>query len=220
MLLARYGPACILVDENLDILYFHGETSRYLEHARGPASLNLKKLAPPSLLMELSAAVREVQSHGDSVQKRYFPPSAGRAAGESQLEVIPVQVPGIEGQYYLILFEDGAQKPIQSRSSGWLSRLRTTRLEKIPAGQSSDNAQLRRELEALQNFLKFTIEEHETVKEEMKSAHEELLSMNEEYLSTNEELETARRNCSNQRGVGRHQRRIAQPQRRIESRES
>jgi hypothetical protein len=27
VLLARYGPACILVDENLDILYFHGETS-------------------------------------------------------------------------------------------------------------------------------------------------------------------------------------------------
>jgi two-component system CheB/CheR fusion protein len=142
--------------------------------------------------MELSAAVREVQSHGDSVQKRYIPPSAGRAAGENQLEVIPVQVPGIEGQYYLILFENGTQKPIQSRSSGRLSRLRTNRLEKIPASQSSDNAQLRRELEALQNFLKLTIEEHETVKEEMKSAHEELLSMNEEYLSTNEELETAK----------------------------
>jgi two-component system CheB/CheR fusion protein len=106
--------------------------------------------------------------------------------------VIPVKVPGIEAQYYLILFEDGSQKPIQSRFSGWVSRLRTTRLEKIPAGQSSDNAQLRRELEALQNFLKVTIEEHETVKEEMKSAHEELLSMNEEYLSTNEELETAK----------------------------
>ena len=55
-----------------------------------------------------------------------------------------------------------------------------------------DTAQLRRELEALQDFLKLTIQEHEAAKEEMKSAHEELLSMNEEYLSTNEELETAK----------------------------
>jgi len=192
VLLARYGPACVLVDDNLDILFFHGETSRFLEDARGPASLNLKKLGPPSLLVELSTAIREVQSHGDSVRKQHFPTDPASVDGENQVEVISVQVPGIEGQYYLILFEDGTQKPVQSRSVGWLSRWRTNRFKQIPAGGRGDVAQLRRELEALQNFLKVTIEEHEAAKEEMKSAHEELLSMNEEYFSTNEELETAK----------------------------
>src|SRR3984957_20322959 len=35
ILLARYAPASILVDDDLNVLYFHGETGRYLEHSRG-----------------------------------------------------------------------------------------------------------------------------------------------------------------------------------------
>ena len=108
VLLARYGPACILLDGDLDILYFHGDTSRYLEHARGPASLNLKQLAPPGLLVELSAAIREVNSTGHSVRKNYFPAIAGRAPGENQIEVIPVRISAVEEKYYLVLFEAGA----------------------------------------------------------------------------------------------------------------
>ena len=195
VLLARYGPPCILVDDNLDILYFHGETSRFLEHASGPASLNLKNLAPPGLLLELSAAIREVHSTFGSVRKNYFPAIAARASGENQLEVIPVRISGVEEHYYLVLFEAGAGQRDESRPTGWLRRLRTIGLPRIDPGRSvtnADSVQLRRELEALQDFLKLTIQEHEAAKEEMKSAHEELLSMNEEYLSTNEELETAK----------------------------
>jgi two-component system, chemotaxis family, CheB/CheR fusion protein len=195
VLLARYGPACILVDDNLDILYFHGETSRFLEHARGPASLNLKNLAPPGLLLELSAAIREVHSIGGSVRKSYFPAIGARPSGENQLEVIPVRISRAEEHYYLVLFEAGAEQRDESRPTGWLSRLRTIGLPRIDPGRSvtnADSVQLRREIEALQDFLKLTIQEHEAAKEEMKSAHEELLSMNEEYLSTNEELETAK----------------------------
>jgi two-component system CheB/CheR fusion protein len=40
LLLTRYAPASILIDDGLNVVYFHGETSRYLEHARGAASLN------------------------------------------------------------------------------------------------------------------------------------------------------------------------------------
>jgi two-component system CheB/CheR fusion protein len=184
-----------LVDDNLNVLYFHGETSRYLEHARGPASLNLKNLASPGLLVELSAAIREVDSTGAPIRKTYFPAIAARASGENQLEVIPVWISGVEEHYYLVLFEAGAVKRAASRPTGWLPRLRTIGLARTQPGQSvtdADGAQLRRELEALQDFLKLTIQEHEAAKEEMKSAHEELLSMNEEYLSTNEELETAK----------------------------
>ena len=61
-LLARYAPACVLIDDGLNILYFHGETSRYLEHARGPASLNLQKLARPGLLVELVPAIQAART--------------------------------------------------------------------------------------------------------------------------------------------------------------
>src|SRR6185295_4468141 len=38
-MLRRYGPAGVLVDENLDILQFRGETAAYLEHLTGESSL-------------------------------------------------------------------------------------------------------------------------------------------------------------------------------------
>ena len=41
MLLARYGPASVVVDESLDILEFRGDTDPFLEHGHGQASLNL-----------------------------------------------------------------------------------------------------------------------------------------------------------------------------------
>lgn len=195
VLLARFGPASVLVDADLEVLYFHGDTSRYLEHARGPASLNLKQLAPPGLLVELSAAMRDVNSNGDSAHRNYFPAIAGREPGENQLEVIPVRISGVEEKYYLVLFEAGPGRRVETRPPGRWSRWLTLGQPGLSPARgvaSPDTAQLRRELEALQDFLKLTIQEHEAAKEEMKSAHEELLSMNEEYLSTNEELETAK----------------------------
>jgi two-component system CheB/CheR fusion protein len=61
LLLTRYAPASILIDDGLNVLYLHGETSRYLEHARGAASLNLQQICRPGLLVELSPAIHEAQ---------------------------------------------------------------------------------------------------------------------------------------------------------------
>ena len=41
MLLARYGPPGVVVDEGLNILEFRGDTDPFLEHGHGQASLNL-----------------------------------------------------------------------------------------------------------------------------------------------------------------------------------
>ena len=38
VLLARYAPACVLVDENLDVVQFRGRTGPYLEQPAGPAA--------------------------------------------------------------------------------------------------------------------------------------------------------------------------------------
>ncbi len=53
--MARFAPASLLVDEALNILQFRGETGPYLEHASGPPSLNLQRVARPELLVEIIA---------------------------------------------------------------------------------------------------------------------------------------------------------------------
>jgi two-component system CheB/CheR fusion protein len=193
LLLARYNPACILIDEGLNILYFQGETSRYLEHARGPASLNLQKLARPGLLVELAAAIQAARTEGAPVRREGIRVETEGAVRETRLEVIPVKLPDTEAGCYLILFEEAAPRATQQRTAPWLARW----WPKTPRGAPETEKdrqilQLKHELEATRDYLQTAIEEHEAAQEELKSAHEEALSATEEFQSTNEELETAK----------------------------
>ncbi|MDE2263418.1 MAG: hypothetical protein KGL45_12910, partial [Gammaproteobacteria bacterium] len=64
VLLARFAPASLLVDEALNILQVRGETGPYLELASGAPSLNLHRVARPELLVEIIPAVQEVRESG------------------------------------------------------------------------------------------------------------------------------------------------------------
>ena len=195
LLLARYAPASILIDYALNVLYFHGETGRYLEHSRGTASLNLEKICRPGLLVELSPAIHEARTTERPVRRERVRVEAPGEEHEIDLEVIPVKLAGIESHYFLIIFGQDSTDGSESAREGMLVRLYTSLLGAGSAQQTERDhqiASLRRELEATREYLKATVEEHEAATEEMKSAHEEALSANEEFLSTNEELETAK----------------------------
>jgi len=105
LLLTRYAPASVLVDEDLNILQFRGETSPYLEHPPGPATLNLRKLARPSLVVALSTAISEARKEGAPVRREGISLEAQGETREMLLEVIPIRAPETEAPCYLILFE-------------------------------------------------------------------------------------------------------------------
>src|SRR5271170_1567136 len=48
VLLAKHGPAAVLINSDLEILQFSGRTSAFLDPAAGPASLSLAKMARES----------------------------------------------------------------------------------------------------------------------------------------------------------------------------
>ena len=195
LLLTRYAPASVLIDDSLNVLYFNGETSRYLEHVRGAASLNLQKICRPGLLVEISPAIQEAQASQRSVVRegvRIELPDENRTIS---FEITPVNLSGLDSSYFLILFDQVPVNRSVVPPAGLLVRLWGSLFRASPAGESENDAEiarLRRELDATRGFLQTALEEHETAKEEMKSAHEEALSANEEFLSTNEELETAK----------------------------
>lgn len=182
LLLARYSPASVLVDEALNILQFRGETSPYVEHASGTSSLNLQRVARPELLAELVAAIQEARKTGSETRRD------GLSVDDRQdvaVSVIPLQRLSAE-RCYLILFQDGSRPAVGRR------------MHQPPAAPLTESdkdrrlAHAERELASLRNYLHATMEEHEAVKEDLKSAHEEVLSANEEFQSTNEELETSK----------------------------
>src|SRR5438128_2528117 len=181
LLLSKYAPAGVLVNEAAEILQFRGHTSAYLEPAPGQASFNLLKMAREGLLMELRVAIDKARKQNASVRREGLSIKQDGRMAQVTLQVLPLSRPAGE-RNYLVLFE---RVPPSPRAPG----------SKAPgsiAHQRRNIENLRHELTATKEFLQSIIEEREAANQELQAANEELLSSNEELQSTNEELETAK----------------------------
>jgi two-component system, chemotaxis family, CheB/CheR fusion protein len=189
LLLARYAPACVVIDAQMQILQFRGHTSLYLEPASGKASLNLFKMARESLEFELRTAIAKARKSGIPVKKEGILMQDQGVQREVMLEVIPLQSFAAE-RFFVILFED---IPTASGSPGMPIRTGTQPTEKAVRGVKDRRLQhLESELVSTRQEMHSIIEDMEASNEEFQSANEEVLSSNEELRSLNEELETSR----------------------------
>jgi two-component system CheB/CheR fusion protein len=189
VLLTRFAPPGVVVDENLMILQFRGRTGPFLEPAPGVASLDLIKMVREGLLIELRSTLAQAKSQNSAVRKEGLQVrDADGSLRPVNIEVVPIRVPFSGERCFLVLFEEAGQ-PRPGRSPA-APPPPATPAEK--AEQESEVTRLRQELDATREFLQAVIEEHEATSEELKSANEEILSSNEELQSTNEELQTAK----------------------------
>ena len=185
IILARYSPPGVIVDNDLKIIQFRGQTGPYLEPAPGDASLNLLKMAREGLLHGLRTAVHEARKTDTEVQKDGLRINLPTGTAEVKASVLPLGMNSPEGRHFLILFETRPPAPEAA-------------LEKPPARPKNAGAerkrvvQLEQELAASREYLQSIIQDVEAANEELQSANEEVLSSNEELQSTNEELDTAK----------------------------
>jgi two-component system, chemotaxis family, CheB/CheR fusion protein len=196
LLLSRYVPPAVLINEHLEILQTRGRTSSFLELPSGKASLNLLKMARPGLLFELQGAIDEARKQGFETMRQHV-----RVDDEKDklvtIRVVPFKVPTQAQHSFLIVFETDATDE---------DRLATAGRSKAPAGSlvvetgstgehslvGKQIVQLRQELATTKEYLQSIIESQEGTNEELQSANEEIQSGNEELQSTNEELQTSK----------------------------
>ncbi|PCC67167.1 two-component system, chemotaxis family, CheB/CheR fusion protein [Nannocystis exedens] len=186
LVLDRYGPPGVIVDENFQIVQFRGKTGLYLEPAPGDAvqSLNLLKTAREGLLHGLQTALYGARKSDKPVRKRGLRVAFNGAGHDLDLHVIPLSVPG-EERHFLVLFEEAGAAGDPPQEAG----------PPPPQPPSSDDErvkQLQKELAASREHLQSIIQDLEAANEELQSANEEILSSNEELQSTHEELDTAK----------------------------
>ena len=188
VLLEKYAPPGVLVNDDMDILQFRGRTGTYLEPAPGAASFNLLKMARESLLVPLRAVIQEAREGGAVVRRDGIAFRVEDETRKVDIEVIPVPAfPQSEERGYWVLFADGGPE-VPARQS----RRRAEAGRKEKEATEDEAGMLRQELAATKEYLQSIIEGHEALNEELRSASEEVLSANEELQSTNEELETAK----------------------------
>lgn len=184
-LLARFAPASVIIDAQMEILHFRGNTAPYLGPVPGRASLNLFKMARAGLDLELRTALSKARKTGQPVKKAGIHIREHDALRDITVEVLPLNASATE-RYFVILFAETNALPPEAAALRALER-GTRRGAKDRRIQ-----ELEQELEAIREEMRRIIEESEAANEELHSANEESLSSNEELQSLNEELETSK----------------------------
>jgi len=183
-IISSRAPPAIVVNDKMEILSFHGNTSKYLSPSPGQASLDLMKMAKPELNLELQTAIFLARKQKSPVRRENVRYKHNGDFREVNFEIDPVEVPNIGETFYMILFEDVC--PALTKPEGEPSSIQSDMVARTV------NEELRRELASTKENLQTIIEEQEATNEELRSALEEVQSSNEELQSTNEELETAK----------------------------
>jgi two-component system CheB/CheR fusion protein len=182
LLLQRFAPASVLINQEGDILYITGRTGKYLEPAAGKANMNIYAMARDGLRNELSGAIRKAKLNYEPIILRNI--KIGNNGGAQFVDVTfqATEKPDAFKGTIMIVFADVIILPKQVSGKS-----KTGKQIKDTIEQESQ-IELQRTLEELQS----TREEMQTSQEELKSTNEELQSTNEELQSTNEELTTSK----------------------------
>jgi two-component system, chemotaxis family, CheB/CheR fusion protein len=194
LLLSRYVPPAVLINEHLEILQTRGRTASFLELPSGKASLNLLKMARPGLLFELQGAIDEARKQGFEAIRHNVRVEDEKTKAVT-IRVVPFKVPTQSQHSFLIVFENILSAEDGSSETG-LARA-SAGLDPVSPGEQHSSLerqiiQLRQELAATREYLQSIIESQEGTNEELQSANEEIQSGNEELQSTNEELQTSK----------------------------
>ena len=191
--LNRCAPPGVLIDAELQILQFRGDTSPYLKPPVGTATLNIVKMARDGLMQPLRAAISRAKKKNTVTRAENIRVNQNGHSRMVNVEIIPLK--NLKERSYLILFEEVDKAG--SAAPGAPSREQpggTARAQR-PASNKEESrriADLERELAEARDFAQAHQEQHEAADEELQAQSEELQSANEELQSINEELETSK----------------------------
>jgi two-component system CheB/CheR fusion protein len=188
LLLTRYAPPGVIVNDRFEVIQFRGRTGGYLEPAPGQPQANVLRMARGGLAAHLHEAVERAKSEASTVRKEGLRVKLGSEIQIVDVEVVPLAGISDESEpYFLILFEAAGARPAPERSSaGTLESDQS--LQEIVA----EAERVKAELVATKDYLQSIISEHQSTADDLAAVNEELVAANEELQSTNEELQSAK----------------------------
>jgi len=188
LLLSRYAPPAVIVNEQFEIVEYRGRTGAYLELPPGQPQANVLRMARQGLAPHLHEALERARAQSTSVRKEGVRLQVGAQVGDVSIEVVPLaSMPGSSDRYFLVLFEEAgshaARVPVRAASA---------ETERSAGDEADEVLRLRAELFATRDYLQSLNAEHQATTGELAAANEELIAGNEELQSTNEELQSAK----------------------------
>ncbi len=187
IVLARFGPPALVVDERMNVVQSRGQTSPLIQLSPGAVSWNLGRVLRVDIASDVQKAVQRAIDDNSPVSVTLTTFTGGQESRDIQIDVLPIANSGVRSRCYLILFQTPAD------AEGSISAPRALPNLEVSADEKDRLVvQLRNDLNGTRFHLQTLVEERDARNQELVSANEEIQSANEELQSTNEELETTK----------------------------
>lgn len=185
VLLEKYVPASVIINYDLEILQFRGQTSHYLMQSSGKASFNILKMVNSEITFELRNVIHHAIKSKQVVRKVGI--EMERDAIKNILQIVNLEVApfNVEGEEPLLVVVFTGQSIEISGNA-----IKGTKNNSIAKDRRIKK--LEEELASARYDMGSITHDQEAVNEELQSANEEAVSSNEELQSLNEELETSK----------------------------
>ncbi|HEY3707478.1 MAG TPA: CheR family methyltransferase [Terracidiphilus sp.] len=186
IVLARFGPPGLIIDERMNVLQSRGQASQFLDITPGAVSWSLLRLLKDGLANDVrSAAQRAIRDNIPTATEAVLLDDQ-RGEQNVHIDVLPITSAEARPRCFLILFQ-ALSKPSDLRLPEQSAQPQLT-----PDEKDRLIAKLRQDLSTTRFQLQSLVEERDARNQELVSANEEIQSANEELQSTNEELETTK----------------------------
>ncbi|MXO05296.1 CheR family methyltransferase [Flavobacterium sp. HBTb2-11-1] len=166
ILLENFSPAAVMINEQLEIVYFHGDTSPFLQPASGKPSFNILNMVREEISLELRNAILKARN-----EKKNF--SGGHIAVKKQSFLTSFEVIFLPSNLDLLLIV--------------FCKKTLSHSELITNAESPSN-EFQKELHQLRGDFKRVTEEQQIYFEELQNTNVELLTNTEELQLINEKL--------------------------------
>ena len=177
VLFNQYTPPTILVNQQFDVIYLHGELAHFMQLPQGDITLNAIDLCIPQLRLELRLLIEKAQRTRTAITSHSIAISQKDNDIVLRMRAIPMTHDNETATLVLFEHEPAPQSIDLTEHEATSTDLRVR--------------ELTQELEATRDHLQTNIEALELANEELNSINEEFQSASEELQSTNEELQTS-----------------------------
>jgi two-component system CheB/CheR fusion protein len=214
-LLEVYGPACVAIDQNYEIIYHNGPTNRYLRQPRGVPTHNLLTLLPENLRSRMRGAIYRANHEEKTVTmraslpiaeenspqppvsrvKNRVRPSYAKQSREdlSSLRQVTLRIAKAATNLYIVVFQEkGARSKNEIALPADATVIEETVIHQLESELSATRADLQSHIEQLKSLneeLQSSNEELQAANEELETSREELQSLNEELITVNSQLQ-------------------------------
>lgn len=186
VMLAKFVPPSVLLNDKFDIIQFRGATDNWLGQPQGKPSFNILKLARNGVAFELRNLLQQAKKNNQPARKYGVFYHHNDLQHFLNLEVVPLR--DQNEQYFLVVFQQASSTGLEAG----IFDINQSNLDNNYNGSEMRIEHLERELIQSRADMRVISEEQEMANEELQSANEELLSGSEELQSLNEELETSK----------------------------